>query len=275
MKHILTCTLACALITLSTPFAGAKTAVEKRHTTKPAPVSVTAKAIEWPVVSSADKSATEHMMPEGTSPETAETPQPPPSPTLTVDINLTTQRLTVSENGQSRFTWAISSARAGYRTPTGTFTPTWMSKMWYSRQYGMAPMPHAVFFSGGVAVHATNATGMLGTPASHGCVRLAPKNATIFYAMVAKHGLDLTQIAVHGLPPSGNIASYRRAGQPRFASANGGYFTQVAYAGYGSTYGQQPPAYFAPPGQTGKKSKYTQPARATVNSFGYGLGGFQ
>ena len=75
----------------------------------------------------------------------------------------------ISENGEPLYTWPISSARYGYRTPTGTFQPTWMSKMWYSRQYDYAPMPHAIFFHQGVAIHATYATRALGSPASHGC----------------------------------------------------------------------------------------------------------
>jgi len=34
-------------------------------------------------------------------------------------------------------------------------------------------MPNAVFFHRGTAFHGTSAAGLLGQPASHGCVRLA------------------------------------------------------------------------------------------------------
>ena len=87
----------------------------------------------------------------------------PPKPTLQVAINLSTQRMTVSENGVAKYTWPVSSGAEGYETPTGTFKPTWKTEMWYSRQYDMAPMPHSVFFSGGAAIHATYATHQLGT----------------------------------------------------------------------------------------------------------------
>ena len=45
-------------------------------------------------------------------------------------------------------------------------------------------MPYAVFFTGGYAVHATEAVARLGQPASHGCVRLALENAATFFELV-------------------------------------------------------------------------------------------
>lgn len=247
--------------------------------------SVTAPAIAWPVVGTVTRSLLVHMTPGSTEtivttvPAAGETlaatpPPPPAAPTLVVNVNLSTQRMTVIENGAEKYTWPISSARAGYRTPTGTFKPTWMSKMWYSRQYDMAPMPHAVFFSGGVAIHATQATGMLGVPASHGCVRLAPRNAATFYSLVNRHGKDLTRIAVTGTPRNNApaMASNRRNGQPRYAYIQGGFFQPVSYQGYG--YGAAPAQYAGP--STGKKQKLSQRgqvARTNTSGFGYGFGG--
>ncbi|MDX2259792.1 MAG: L,D-transpeptidase [Hyphomicrobiaceae bacterium] len=130
--------------------------------------------------------------------ETPPKPAPRPEPTLRVAIDLSRQQMTVSENGVVRHVWSISSGRAGYRTPTGTYRGQWMSRMHYSRKYDNAPMPHSVFFHNGFAIHATYATGMLGRPASHGCIRLAPANAKTFYGLVARHGLGMTRIAIHG-----------------------------------------------------------------------------
>ena len=267
---------------------------------------VTAPAIAWPVVHAPAQMEIVHIAPGATTTISSETalptangtmpavvtaiaePPPPPKPTLLVDIDLSTQRMTVSENGAAKYTWAISSARSGYRTPTGSFKPTWMSKMWYSRQYDMAPMPHAVFFSGGVAIHATYATGMLGNPASHGCVRLAPKNAATFYSLVAKHSKDLTRIAVHGTPRANGpaMASNRRKSLQRYAYGPNGYImVQNGYQVYGTTQGKvqqrrpyYPAQYSGQYGVTlpGKKLKVAQ--RTTVASsnsgFGYGFGGF-
>jgi lipoprotein-anchoring transpeptidase ErfK/SrfK len=138
-------------------------------------------------------------------------PLEPPPPTLFADIDLTTQMLTVSDASGELYRWPISSARAGYRTPTGTFTVNWTSRMHYSRQYDWSPMPYAVFFNRGVAVHGTAAVGSLGRPASHGCVRLRTANAKTFYNLVHKHGQRQTKIVVRGTPPySPYVAEGRR-----------------------------------------------------------------
>lgn len=125
---------------------------------------------------------------------------PPPSPTLHIDVDLTRQMMTVSAESGVLHTWPISSGRQGHRTPTGTFRPTWMARSWFSRQYDNAPMPHSIFFHQGVAIHGSWATRSLGRPASHGCVRLAPKNARTLFALVSRHGKARTQIVVHGTP---------------------------------------------------------------------------
>lgn len=132
---------------------------------------------------------------------------------LTVDLSL--QRLTVVEKGEVVHVWPISSGRPPYRTTTGTFRPQWASRMWYSRQYDMAPMPHAVFFNRGIAFHATNATHLLGRPASHGCVRLSPQNARLLYKMIHAHGYGHTLITVTGEVPSATAKREPERRKPR------------------------------------------------------------
>lgn len=127
-------------------------------------------------------------------------PAPPPEPSLTATIDLGSQVMTVSENGARKYSWAISSGTSEHPTPRGTFRPQWTAKMWYSKKYDNAPMPNAVFVSGGVAIHATYATGMLGRPASHGCIRLSPANAATFYKLVGHHGLKMTKVSIYGTP---------------------------------------------------------------------------
>jgi lipoprotein-anchoring transpeptidase ErfK/SrfK len=102
------------------------------------------------------------------------------------------------EGDQELHVWAISSGRRGYATPTGTFRPAWMARMWRSRQYDDAPMPHSIFFNKGIAFHATSAVSMLGRPASHGCLRLAPAHAAELFALVRRHGLRNTRVVVEG-----------------------------------------------------------------------------
>ncbi len=123
-----------------------------------------------------------------------------PAITLQAKVDLTRQTMTVAEGNRTIATWVISSGVEDHATPRGVFQPEWTAKMWYSRTYDNAPMPHAVFFKNGAAVHATQSIGALGRAASHGCVRLAPQNAETFYKLVQKHGLVHTRIAVFGTP---------------------------------------------------------------------------
>ena len=89
------------------------------------------------------------------------------------------------------YQWPVSTARKGYYTPTGTFSPYSLQLMHYSKKYDNAPMPHSIFFSGGYAIHATPHIGNLGRPASHGCVRLHPDHASALYGII-KHDPNTT-----------------------------------------------------------------------------------
>jgi len=158
-------------------------------------------------------------------------PEPPkPVITLEVDINLSSQRMTVTNEGEVIHSWPISSGRSGYYTPTGTYTPQWRAKMWRSKQYYGSPMPHSIFFHRGYAVHGTYATGMLGRPASHGCIRLAPKHAATLYSLVGKHGMESTKIVVHGKTPSTSRVARSRKSDRQEASRRRVY---RGYADYG------------------------------------------
>jgi len=59
-------------------------------------------------------------------------------------------------------------------------------------------MPHAIFFHEGYAIHGTYAVSRLGTPASHGCVRLLPAHAAELFALVRSQGMGGTRIVVSG-----------------------------------------------------------------------------
>ncbi len=158
-------------------------------------------------------------------------PPPPPPVTLLLRADLTAQKLTVMEGDQVVHVWSISSGRRGYATPTGTFRPAWTARMWRSRQYDDAPMPHSIFFNNGIAFHATAAVSMLGRPASHGCLRLAPAHAAELYALVRRHGLAQTKVVVEGTAPFPATAVARRVptqGKRNVAAANGGQLFSAA-----------------------------------------------
>jgi lipoprotein-anchoring transpeptidase ErfK/SrfK len=115
---------------------------------------------------------------------------------LVARIDVPSQTMQVIRYGRVLYTWRVSTARRGYVTPAGSWRPKRMHRMWYSRKYDMSPMPYAVFYNGGYAVHGTNAVSRLGTPASHGCVRLDTNNAAKFYALVQQVGPGNTRIVV-------------------------------------------------------------------------------
>jgi lipoprotein-anchoring transpeptidase ErfK/SrfK len=115
---------------------------------------------------------------------------------LIADISLSSQTMTVRQNGIIMYRWKVSTARKGYVTPRGSWSAKWLSRNHRSRKYDDAPMPYAVFFNGGYAIHATYDIKRLGRPASHGCVRLHPNNAAEFFALTREHGLANTRIVI-------------------------------------------------------------------------------
>jgi hypothetical protein len=117
---------------------------------------------------------------------------------LTVSVDLSSQSMTVAEDGAVTHRWSISSGRIGYRTPNGVYRPQRLARMHYSRKYGMSPMPHTIFFRGGYAIHGTGELRRLGRTASHGCIRLSPGNAAQLYSLVQAYGRSGTRIAFSG-----------------------------------------------------------------------------
>ncbi len=107
---------------------------------------------------------------------------------LQVNVDVDGQVMEVFVDGQLRHRWPVSTGRDGYDTPGGTYRPQRLEKMWLSKQYDDAPMPNAVFFHEGYAIHGTNETRRLGQQASHGCIRLAPRHAAQLFSLVEGHG---------------------------------------------------------------------------------------
>lgn len=124
---------------------------------------------------------------------------PPAAPTIVITVDKSTQRMSVKVNGVERWNWAVSTGRRGYATPTGTFRPFRMAKDHRSREWDNAPMPYSIFFSQrGHAIHGSSAVSRLGTPASHGCVRLNTNNARELFALVRQHGVSNATVIITG-----------------------------------------------------------------------------
>lgn len=115
---------------------------------------------------------------------------------LTVTIDISEQKLTVSRAGRAVYRWPVSTAHPGYRTPLGTYHPIRLERVWYSTKYDYAPMPWSIFFYGGYAIHGTTDIAHLGKPVSHGCVRLHPDNAKRLFEMVRAVSYRETDIVI-------------------------------------------------------------------------------
>jgi lipoprotein-anchoring transpeptidase ErfK/SrfK len=115
---------------------------------------------------------------------------------VVVQIDKSSQRMTVSVDGVTRYNWRVSTGRRGYGTPSGVFHPRLMARRWFSRKYYHSPMPHAIFFYGGFAIHGTYELSRLGGAASHGCVRLHPSHAATLFSLVEQEGPAHTRIEI-------------------------------------------------------------------------------
>ena len=116
---------------------------------------------------------------------------------LVVQIDKSSQRMAVRVDGTTRFSWPVSTGRSGYGTPSGVFHPQTMARRWFSRKYYDSPMPHAIFFYHGFAIHGTYELSRLGGPASHGCVRLHPQHAAALYSLIERDGRSNTRIVIN------------------------------------------------------------------------------
>ena len=116
---------------------------------------------------------------------------------ITVDKN--EQMMTVAVDDVERYHWPVSTGIPSYETPNGSFRTFRMEEDHYSKEFDDAPMPHSIFFTKiGHAIHGTDSVNRLGTPASHGCVRLSRANASTLYALVEKQGVLNTTVTLTG-----------------------------------------------------------------------------
>ena len=104
---------------------------------------------------------------------------------VAITVDKDNQQMTVAVDGVERYRWPVSSGLPSYETPNGSFRAFRMEEDHYSKEFDDAPMPHSIFFTKiGHAIHGTDSVNRLGTPASHGCVRLSRDNAATLYALV-------------------------------------------------------------------------------------------
>jgi len=124
---------------------------------------------------------------------------------LYAEIIKSTQTLYLYVTGELVDSFKVSTGMKKYETPNLNLRPSGpIFTKYKSRKYpggnymGLGNMPYAVFLRGGYAVHGTTPGNFskLGTKASHGCIRLHPYNAKIFYELVKRIGLSNTWVSL-------------------------------------------------------------------------------
>jgi hypothetical protein len=114
---------------------------------------------------------------------------------IVIAVDKAAQRMAVTVDGKELHVWKVSTGTGG-GPKAGIYQPQRLEKSWFSRKYDMSPMPHAIFFHEGYAIHGTQYVSRLGNVASHGCVRLHPSNAATLFGLVKAKGMASTTIVV-------------------------------------------------------------------------------
>src|SRR3954466_7056747 len=118
---------------------------------------------------------------------------------VAITVDKDNQQMTVAVDGVETYRWPVSSGLPSYETPNGSFRAFRMEEDHFSKEFDDAPMPHSIFFTKiGHAIHGTDSESRLGTPASHGCVRLSRANASTLYALVQAEGVLNTTVTLTG-----------------------------------------------------------------------------
>ena len=135
---------------------------------------------------------------------------------LLIQVDKSTQRMTVSVNGQQTYNWPVTTGGSDYDTPSGTFKPFRMEIDHYSDEYDNAPMPYSIFFTQtGNAIHGTYEQRNLGHAVSHGCVRLSVKNAATLWNLVKQEKMANTKVVLSGaIPGAGSPEATRSRPMP-------------------------------------------------------------
>jgi hypothetical protein len=182
---------------------------------------------------------------------------------IDIAIDKSTQQMSVAVDGAQRYTWPVSTGRPGYDTPNGTFKVNRMDANHFSQEWDNAPMPHTMFFDmHGHAIHGFSDVAHLGLAVSHGCVRLAPANATVLFNLVKAEGMANTSVTVTGRTPGGDNGPVARERLPE----NETVYSPQPPPGYD----QQPPPGYGQQQQPGYYGQQQQPGYSPPPPPGYG-----
>lgn len=147
-------------------------------------------ALAQPQVSRAVAAPGPEAKPSHPAPQATKPNPDPLNPTgMLIEVSIQKQRFTAWSDGRVFMTGLVSTGKAGYETPTGHFHVIFKSRNAWSAKWGVV-MPWALNIHGNYFIHQLthypNSTDLigasqLGTPASHGCVRVGVPNAELLY----------------------------------------------------------------------------------------------
>jgi len=64
---------------------------------------------------------------------------------IVIAIDTAAQRMAVSVDGRTRWTWPVSTGASSYPTPTGSYRVLRTERHYFSKEWDDAPMPHSTF----------------------------------------------------------------------------------------------------------------------------------
>jgi lipoprotein-anchoring transpeptidase ErfK/SrfK len=114
-------------------------------------------------------------------------------------VSLEEQRMYLYVDGILQDTFKVTTGNRSHKTPPMDRRPAGPLYVKYtSRKYpggnymGLGNMPYVVFIQGGYAIHGTTKgnISLLGKRVSHGCIRLHPDNAKIYFELVKSRGVE-------------------------------------------------------------------------------------
>jgi hypothetical protein len=180
---------------------------------------------------------------------------------VAITVDKDNQQMIVAVDDVVRYRWPVSTGIPSYETPNGSYRTFRMEEDHYSKEFDDAPMPHSIFFTKiGHAIHGTDWVSKLGTPASHGCVRLSRAHASTLYALVQQEGVLNTTVTLTG---SSQVALARNPrGRAGTAVARRDY-EQQQYDNAGDPVVITPQAGYAP--QVRRDDGYIYPADGSSN----------
>ena len=183
---------------------------------------------------------------------------------IAITVDKDAQQMTVAVDGVERYTWPVSTGNPSHETPNGKFQTFRMEEDHYSKEFDEAPMPNAIFFTkSGHAIHGTDAVSRLGSPASHGCVRLSRANARTLWDMVKADGVLNTSVSLTG---SSQVALARNP-RPTKSARRNAQPDDAASPNYDAAGNPQAPARQIAPRRAASGYVYSDGTQVDANGY--------